>query len=89
MTKYRANFAPNFKKDFKVVRKKHELIQRLENKIEEILENPGHYKNLRNVLKNQQRVHLGSFVLIFEVDESKKMIYFHSFKHHDQAYKSF
>jgi len=53
----------------------------------EIVANPFHYKPLRNVLKNKRRVKIGSFVLIFEIDETNKLIRFHSLKHHDYSYK--
>jgi len=51
-----------------------------------LAENPHHYKPLRNVLKNKRRVHIGNFVLIFEILEEDKIVVFHTFKHHDEAY---
>jgi mRNA-degrading endonuclease RelE of RelBE toxin-antitoxin system len=60
------------------------LYERLEKKIRNILTEPTHLKHLRNILKGQQRVQLGSFVLRFEVQEKK--IYFITITHHDQAY---
>lgn len=88
MNKYQAKYSGHFKKDFKALKKKPEIIQRLESKIMEILENPYHYKPLRNVLKNRRRAHIGGFVLIFEVVENEKAVYFHSFQHHDEVYKN-
>ncbi|MBI5185275.1 MAG: type II toxin-antitoxin system RelE/ParE family toxin [Nitrospinae bacterium] len=87
MPKYISRTMPTFKKDCKALKKRHDLFERLTSKIEEILEDPSHYKNLRNVLKNRQRVHIGSYVLVFEVDEEKKRVVLHNFKHHDQIYK--
>jgi YafQ family addiction module toxin component len=86
MTKFNDLYSPAFKKDLKKIRFNFELQNRLENKIEEILGNPYHYKPLRNVLKNKRRVHIGSFVLIFEIKEEDNIIVFHSFGHHDEAY---
>ena len=59
-------------------------------KIEEVLhsENPHHYKNLSYDLKEFKRVHIDShFVLIFKVDENRKMIRFEDLQNHDTAYK--
>jgi mRNA-degrading endonuclease RelE of RelBE toxin-antitoxin system len=74
------------KKNLKKIKSDFSLQKRLQNKVEEILECPHHYKNLRNVLKNRQRVHIGSFVLIFEVIRSERLVIFHRFKHHDEVY---
>lgn len=45
----------------------------------------GHFKNLRGDMSNMKRVHIGSFVLVFNVN--KDNIMFESLKHHDTAYK--
>ena len=58
----------------------------LEKKIAEILENPDHYKPLRGEMKNKRRVHVGSFVLIFEINEEEKSVIFLEFAHHNEAY---
>jgi len=39
---------------------------------------------LRDVLKGEQRIHLGPFVLRFSVE--KNCVYFITFNHHDFAY---
>lgn len=87
MSKYAAQTTVDFDKDLKKIKADFALQKRLQNKIEEILENPLHYRHLRNVLKNKRRTHLGSFVLIFEVRESEKSVLFHCFKHHNDAYE--
>ncbi|MEK6893773.1 MAG: type II toxin-antitoxin system RelE/ParE family toxin [Nanoarchaeota archaeon] len=57
-------------------------------KIEEILENPQHYKPLRYDLAGERRAHImKSFVLKFEVNEATKTVCFIFFGHHDEAYK--
>ncbi|MBF0475077.1 MAG: type II toxin-antitoxin system RelE/ParE family toxin [Deltaproteobacteria bacterium] len=86
MSNYQARFEDECANDIRIVRKKRELIVRLNKKIDEILENPHHYKTLRNVLKNRCRVHIGSFVLIFEIDKENRIVVFNSFKHHDEDY---
>ena len=58
-------------------------------KIEEVV-NSGdveHYKNLRYVLKDKKRVHVGSFVLVFSFIKSENKIVFVDFDHHDIIYK--
>jgi YafQ family addiction module toxin component len=84
---YTIEYSEIFKKDFKKIRSDHILQKRFQNKINEIVQNPFRYKSLRNVLKNLRRVHIGNFVLIFEVSEDERKIILHSLKHHDRAYK--
>jgi len=50
MSNYQSKFAVDFGGDLKALKKKPELRQQLEKKIETILGNPYHYKPLRNVL---------------------------------------
>ncbi len=86
MSNYTAKTTPSFDSDYKKINKNFELVRRLKKKMPEILENPYHYKPLRNVLKNYRRTHIGSFVLIFEINESNKTVAFNKFRHHDDAY---
>ena len=88
MSNYLRRYSDAFKNDVKALKKHRELIERLQYKIEEILKYPNHYKPLRYILKNKHRIHVGSFVLIFEVLKKEKVVVFHSFKHHDIAYKN-
>jgi len=43
-----------------------------------------HYKNLRGNLRDYKRVHIGSFILTFQVQ--KDIVIFRRFEHHDNAY---
>lgn len=53
----------------------------------EILSNPSHYKPMKYDLAGEKRVHImKSFVLKFEIDETRKSIKFIFFGHHDEAY---
>lgn len=82
---YEAVFSDEFKKQLKKLKNKDKIMyQRLQNKTKQILLEPEHLKHLRNFLKGEQRVQLGSFVLRFEVKENR--IYFITFRHHDSAY---
>jgi len=55
-------------------------------KIQEIRENPYHFKPLKNPMQNFRRVHIGNFVLIFSINEITKTIIIERYKHHDEAY---
>ena len=70
----------------KLKRDSPQIYERLKKKLEEILENPDHYKPLSNVLKGKRRVHVGSFVILFRVDEEGKKVIFLEFDHHDKVY---
>ena len=57
-------------------------------KIEEVIQNPQHYKNLRNPLQHLKEVHIDkSFVLLFAVDENLKKVIFEEFTHHNKIYR--
>lgn len=86
MSNFKVKTTPDFDTDYKKVTKNFELMTRLKKKIQEVLEDPYHYKPLRNVLKNKRRTHIGSFVLIFEILEEDKTVVLHALKHHDEAY---
>lgn len=56
-------------------------------KIEQILENPDHFKPLRGNMKGIRRVHIDkSFVLIYEIDEDNKIVTLLDYDHHDKIY---
>lgn len=78
---------PNFEKETRVLFKKDPaLLDRFKKASIGIRENPECGKPLCNVLKGYRRVHVGHFVLIYEVDDTDKVITFVSFTHHDKAY---
>ncbi|MCR4327153.1 MAG: addiction module toxin RelE [Nanoarchaeota archaeon] len=57
------------------------------NKIGEVANSdPEHYKNLRYDLKDSKRVHVGSFVLVFQFDKKNNKIIKDNFDHHDKIY---
>ena len=71
----------------KLAKKDKTTLEAINKKIKEILENPTHYKPLHAPFQNKRRVHIsGSFVLIFKIDEEKKMVQILEFEHHDKAY---
>ena len=72
----------------KLSKKNSVLKEALEKKMQEILENPQHYKPLKYDLAGERRAHiLKSFVLKFEINEETKAVIFIFFGHHDEAYR--
>ena len=72
---------------YKLAKKSPNQLLMIERKIEEIRQNPQHYKNLRKPLQHLKRVHIDkSFVLVFSVDENKKHIIIEDYDHHDNIY---
>lgn len=80
---------PSCKESINKLCKKNPVLEKaIKNKIEQILENPQHFKPLRHDLAGERRVHImKSFVLKYEVDENLKIVTFLFFGHHDEAYK--
>ena len=71
----------------KLAKKNQKQLLIIEKKIEGIIENPQHYKNLQAPLQHWKRVHIDrSFVLVFSVDETTKIIIFEDYDHHDNIY---
>ncbi len=60
-------------------------LEKIESQIYKIISNPLIGKPLRNVMKNYRRVHIGSFVLIYKIEN--KEITFIDYDHHDHIYK--
>ena len=80
----------NFDKVLSKLRfKDKQLYESLLKKMNEILnnENIEHYKNLKYVLKEYKRVHIGHFVLIFKYLKAEDLILFDDFDHHNVIYK--
>ena len=86
---YEIEIKPSCQDNIKKHCKKNSILEKaIKNKIEEIIENPQHYKPLKYGLAGERRVHiLKNFVLKFEIDETRKIIVFIFFGHHDEAYK--
>jgi YafQ family addiction module toxin component len=86
-------YKPTFEKKLKQIlrklykkdRKIYEIIMK---KIENIVRDPHHCKPLAYDMKGLKRVHIsGSFVLVFKIEENKKIVKFADFDHHDKIYK--
>jgi YafQ family addiction module toxin component len=55
-------------------------------KVEQILNDPQQFKPLKHPLEGLRRVHVGSFVLIYEVFENSQTVRILKYAHHDEAY---
>ncbi len=86
---YNTEINPKCKEEIHKLCKKNPVLEKsLKNKMEEILENPQHYKPLRHDLAGERRVHImKSFVLKYEINEETKTVTFIFFGHHDDAYR--
>jgi YafQ family addiction module toxin component len=74
---------------FKLAKKNPKQLEIIHNKIKEIRLNPHHYKKLSQPLQHLRRVHIDkSFVLVFSIDESKKLVIIEDYSHHDRIYKN-
>ena len=72
----------------KLAKKDKAQLEIINRKIQEILENPYQFKPLRGDMHGARRVHIGkSFVLIYEVEEDRKLVRILDYEHHDNVYK--
>lgn len=71
----------------KLKKRNKDIFDRIENQIIKILREPNIGKPLRYALRNRRRVHIGSFVLIYEFHQGE--LRFIDFDHHDIIYKKF
>jgi YafQ family addiction module toxin component len=75
-----------FKTFKKLSKKDRKQLEAVNKKIEQIIANPLQFKPLKHPLEGLRRVHVGSFVLIYEVCENPKTVRVLKYKHHDEAY---
>lgn len=84
-TKYVLVVPREFERILKSLKKRGNLFKQLDVKIAKILDGPELGKPLRNVLRNCRRVHIGSYVLIYEINQQEIRLL--DFDHHDNIYK--
>lgn len=81
-------FDPSFDSTIRALKKKKpSLFNKVSAQIEKVIHAPILGKPLRNVLRNYRRVHVGSFVIIYEIKDME--IRFLDFDHHDRIYKKY
>jgi len=71
----------------KLAKKDKVSFEYINKKIQEIQENPYHFKPLKKPLQNFRRVHIGNFVLVYSINETAKTVIIEKYKHHDEVYK--
>ena len=72
----------------RLARKDRNLMSFIGKKIDGIRLDPHRFKNLRNPMQHMKRVHIdSSFVLIFSVDEERRVVILEDFDHHDRIYR--
>ncbi|MCX6665080.1 MAG: type II toxin-antitoxin system mRNA interferase toxin, RelE/StbE family [Euryarchaeota archaeon] len=71
----------------KLAKKNKKQMNIIDKKVQQILKNPFHFKNLRGDMHGAYRVHIDkSFVLIYEIDEKRKVVRLLDYDHHDSIY---
>jgi YafQ family addiction module toxin component len=72
----------------KLAKKNPKQLKIIQNKLEEIVNNPYIFKPLKKPLQGKRRVHIDkSFLLIYSIDEEDKEIILEDYDHHDNIYK--
>ena len=72
----------------KLAKKDSRQMEAVVKKIEEIAGNPHAYRPLRFPLAGVRRVHIGSYVLLFSIDEARKTVVLEDYEHHDRVYRT-
>jgi len=62
-------------------------LEAITKKLVELAEDPHRFKPPSNVMKRFRRVHFGSFVLIFSIDEERMTVILEDYEHHDRIYR--
>jgi len=60
------------------------MFDQIQKKLIDIVEHSDHFKPLKNILAGYRRIHFGSFVLIYKIDDD--VIRIISLDHHDKSY---
>ncbi len=72
----------------KLVKKDPAQFEAIQKKLPEILAEPHHFKPLRAPFHGVRRVHVhGSFMLLFRIDEARKVVILTEYDHHDAVYR--
>ena len=72
----------------KLAKKDSRQMEAVNKKIEEILEDPHRFKPMHFPLAGMRRVHFGSFVLLYSIDEQRRSVVIEDYEHHDRVYRS-
>ncbi len=85
---YNLEIKEGLDKKFKKINKKDKtMIELIDRKVRDILDDPYRFKPLRKPLQNKRRVHVGgSFVLIYDINEEDRVVTLLEFDHHDNIW---
>lgn len=72
----------------KLAKKDPTQMEAIAKKVEEIAGDPHAYKPLRFPLAGLRKVHIGSHVLLFSIDEARKTVVLEDYEHHDRVYRT-
>lgn len=75
------------KKFEKLAKKDPQQLKDIDKKIEQVRNNPHQFKPLKHPMEMLRRVHIGSFVIIYQIDEKRKTVIIWEYEHHDEAYR--
>ena len=71
----------------KLSKKDSKQMDAISKKISEILEDPHAFKPMHFPLPGMRRVHFGSYVLLFSIDEQRKTVVLEDYERHDSVYR--
>ena len=71
----------------KLSKKNPKQLEAIMEKLSKVVENPHRFKPLSNVMKGRRRLHFGSFVLVYSIDEINKVVKLIDYDHHDNIYR--
>ena len=71
----------------KLAKKNANQMLNINKKLQEILLDPHAYKPMHFPLAGMRRVHFGSFVLLFSIDEQRQTVVIEDYEHHDKVYR--
>jgi len=71
----------------KLAKKNPGQLEAIARKLDKVVENPHRFKPLSNAMKGLKRIHFGSFVLTYSIDETRNTITLEDYDHHDKIYK--
>lgn len=75
------------RKLLKLAKKDKATLEAINKKVEQILEKPQQFKPLRFPMQGMRRVQIGSFILVYKIEEGRKSVVLLDYEHHDKVYK--
>jgi len=71
----------------KLDKKNPKQMEAITKKIQEVLVDPHKFKPMHFPLAGKRRIHFGSYVLLFSIDEQRKTVILEDYDHHDKIYR--